>query len=319
MTAETDIRMREQARELSPPAPADSSNAPASRLHAVPALVALIALVLAGIAAWAAWQAYMAAPWTRDGTVRAYVVTITPEVSGRVVQLPVVDNQFVHKDDLLMVVDPTDYAIAVDQAQGAADQARANADNAEREAERRAHLTNLETSEEEKQTYRTNAVAAQAALRQTIAALGRARVDLERTTIRSAVNGYVTNLQVQLGDYATAGQSAISVVNANSYWVDGYFEETSLDAIHIGALATVKLMGYRSLLPGHVASIARGITVANATRGQSGLANVNPIFTWVRLAQRVPVRIVLDRVPDGVQLVAGETASVQIASSAESR
>jgi multidrug resistance efflux pump len=310
--ADTQLRARTQAAELPSMPPAADSSPPVSRLRAVPVLVTLIALALAGIGTWALWQAYIAAPWTRDGTVRAYVVTITPEVSGLIVQLPVADNQFVHQGDLLMAIDPTDYAIAVDQAQAAADQASANAENAQKEAERRAHLTTLETSVEEQQTYRSTAIAATAAQRQAVANLGQARVNLERATIRSPVNGYVTNLQVQLGDYATAGRSAISVVNTDSYWVDGYFEETNLGAIHVGDRATVKLMGYPALLQGHVASIARGITVANAAQGQSGLANVNPIFTWVRLAQRVPVRIQLDHVPDGVLLVAGQTASVQI-------
>ena len=129
----------------------------------------------------------------------------------------------------------------------------------------------------------------------------------------------MTNLLVQLGDYATAGQSAISVIDANSYWVDGYFEEISLTAIRPGDRAKVKLMGYRPVLEGHVASISRGITVANAVRGQAGLAEVNPIFTWVRLAQRVPVRIEIDHVPDGVRLVAGQTASVQIEPSGRDR
>ncbi len=297
-----------QARE----APAPIVRAPARPSRAVPVMVTLIGLVLAGIACWALWQAYMAAPWTRDGTVRAYVVTVTPEVTGRIVQLPVADNQFVHKDDVLLTIDPTDYAIAVEQAQATADQATANAENAEREAERRSHLTTLETSLEEQQTYRSNATASVAAKRQAIASLARARVNLERTTIRSPVNGYVTNLQVQLGDYASAGQSAISVINADSYWIDGYFEETNLGAIQPGDRAAAKLMGYNAIVQGHVASIARGITVANATRGPAGLAQVNPIFTWVRLAQRVPVRIEIDRVPDGVRLVAGQTASVQI-------
>ena len=310
--ANSQLHVRAQPGELPSVPPAADSTPPVSRLRAVPVLVTLIALILAGVGTWALWQAYMAAPWTRDGTVRAYVVTITPEVSGLIVQLPVADNQFVHKGDLLMAIDPTDYAIAVDLAQAAADQASANAENAQKEAERRAHLTTLETSVEEQQTYRSTAVAAIAAQRQAVANLGQARVNLERATIRSPVNGYVTNLQVQLGDYATAGRSAISVVNTNSYWVDGYFEETNLGAIHVGDRATVKLMGYPTLLQGHVASIARGITVANAEQGLSGLANVNPIFTWVRLAQRVPVRIQLDHVPDSVLLVAGQTASVQI-------
>ena len=319
MTAKIDVEVRQEDHELPPIPPVADGDPPSSRLRAVPILITFIGLILAGIGAWAIWRSYMAAPWTRDGTVRAYVVTIAPEVSGRIVQLPVADNQFVHKGDLLMTVDPTDYTIAVELAEAAADQASANAENAEQEAERRSSLTTIEASVEEKQTYRSKAIAARAVQREAAANLGRARVNLERTTIRSPVNGYVTNLQVQLGDYASTGRSAISVVDADSYWVDGYFEETNLGAINLGDHATVKLMGYRALLQGHVAGIARGITVANAVAGQSGLADVNPIFTWVRLAQRVPVRIQLDRVPDSVHLVAGQTASIEIVPSIDGR
>ncbi len=283
-----------------------------SRLRAVPVLLTSISVTLAAIAGWAAWQAYIGAPWTRDGTVRAYVVTVAPEVAGRIVQLPVVDNQFVHKGQVLMVVDPVDYAIALAQARASVEQARVSARNAGREALRRAMLTNLSVSSEEKQTYQATAVSTAAALRQALAGLARAHVDLARTTIRSPVNGYITNLQVRLGDYATVGQSIISVVDADSYWVDGYFLETSLGEIHQGDPARVKLMGYRRLLYGHVASIARGITVTNALSGQSGLANVDPIFTWVQLAQRVPVRVAIDSVPRGIDLVAGETATVEV-------
>jgi multidrug resistance efflux pump len=308
-----------QARAPARDQPPAADLAPVRRLRAVPVLITLMALFLAGIAAWAMWQSYVEAPWTRDGTVRAYVVTIAPEVSGRVVQLPVADNQFVHKGDLLIGIDPTDYAIAVDLAQAAADQASANATNAQREAERRAKLNLLETSEEEKQTYQTAAVSAAATSRQAVANLAQARVNLQRATIRSPVNGYVTNLWVQVGDYATARQGIISLVDADSYWVDGYFLETTLKEIRDGDQATIKLMGYPDLLKGHVGSIARGITVANANRGQSGLAEVNPIFTWVRLAQRMPVRIQIDHVPDGLRLVAGQTATVQIEKSAGSR
>jgi multidrug resistance efflux pump len=307
----SDVKVRSptQTRE---PASAPEAMVRLSRLRAVPGLVTVIGLVLAGIGAWAMWQAYMAAPWTRDGTVRAYVVTVTPQVAGQIVQLPIADNQFVHKGDLLMAIDPTDYAIAVDLAEAAAQQANANAENAKREAVRRANLSNLEASEEEKQTYESQAVAAAATQRQAVANLAQARVNLQRTTIRSPVNGYVTNLSIQLGDYASVGQAGLSIVDADSYWVDGYFEETALVAIHPGDHASIKLMAYRPVLDGHVDSIARGITVANATRGQSGLAEVNPIFTWVRLAQRVPIRVHIDHVPDGVRLVAGQTASVQI-------
>jgi multidrug resistance efflux pump len=310
--SDVDIEMKKRVAEpQAVPAPPDRV-APPIRLRAVPMLMTLIMLVLAGIATWALWQAYMAAPWTRDGTVRAYVVTMAPEVAGQIVTLPVADNQFVHKGDPLMVIDPTNYAIAVDQAQAAVTQARANADNAEREARRRAQLTSLEASEEEKQTYASNAQAAEAAYQQAVATLGRARVDLQRTNIRSPVNGYVTNLLAQLGDYANVAQIEISLIDADSFWVDGYFEETSLEEIQPGDPTNIKLMGYRGIVHGHVDSIARGINVANAQPDQAGLASVNPVFTWVRLAQRVPVRIHIDQVPAGVQLVQGMTASVEV-------
>ncbi len=135
---------------------------------------------------------------------------------------------------------------------------------------------------------------------------------MRRTEIRSPVNGNVTNLLAQLGDYATVGQNLITLVDADSYWIDGYFEETNLAAIHPGDRATIKLMGYPQLLRGHVDSIARAISVPNAQPGREGLASINPIFTWVRLAQRIPVRVHIDRIPDGVHLVAGMTATVQI-------
>jgi multidrug resistance efflux pump len=137
-------------------------------------------------------------------------------------------------------------------------------------------------------------------------------VNLERTKIYSPVNGYVTNLLTQLGDYATVGQLIISVVDTDSFWVDGYFEETSLDGIQEGNLATIKLMGHHQILHGHVSGVASAINVPNVQPDSAGLASVNPIFTWVRLAQRVPVRIHIDQVPDGVRLVAGRTATVQI-------
>jgi RND family efflux transporter MFP subunit len=254
----------------------------------------------------------MAAPWTRDGTVRAYVVTIAPQVAGQIVKLPVADNQFVRKGELLMTIDPTDYKIAVDLAQAAAERARVTAHNGEREAERRQELTKLAVTKEEKQTYESEAIADQALYQQAVANLNQARVNLQRTEIRSPVNGYVTNLLTQLGDYATVGENIISLVDADSYWVDGYFEETNLDRIGKGDPATIKLMGYKRPLEGHVDSVARAITVANAQPGREGLASVNPIFTWVRLAQRIPVRIHIDRVPQGVRLVAGMTATVEI-------
>jgi multidrug resistance efflux pump len=283
-----------------------------SRDKIIPILITLGTAALAIPLTWAMWKAYMGTPWTRDGQVRAYVVTMAPEVAGRIVELPVADNQFIHKGDLLMTIDPTNYRIAVSLAEAAVQQAQANAQNLQTEAKRREQQSTLSISVEEKQTYESNAMIARATYQQAVANLDQARTNLERTRIRSPVDGYVTNLLTQAGDYAPVGQRIIAVVDAGSFWVDGYFEETSLENIHDGDPATIKLMGYSQLIRGHVDSFARGITVPNAQPDAAGLASVNPIFTWVRLAQRVPARIRIDQVPDGVRLVAGMTATVQI-------
>ena len=280
------------------------------RTLAISATLAVLAL-----AAWLGqmtWETYIVAPWTRDGTVRAYVVTIAPEVDGRIVELPVADNQFVHKGDLLMVIDPTNYKIAVSLREAAVAQTEANAQNAAIEARRRQELSTLAVTIEQRQTFEAEAAVAEAQHQQAVANLNQARVNLQRTEIRSPVNGWVTNLLAQRGDYAVAGQNKISVIDADSFWVDAYFEETSLSSIKVGDPAEIKLMGYSKVVRGHVGSIARGINVANAQPNHEGLATVNPIFTWVRLAQRIPVRINIDEIPEGVTLVGGMTATVQI-------
>jgi multidrug resistance efflux pump len=191
-------------------------------------------------------------------------------------------------------------------------QAKADAQNKQAESERRQQLTTLSTSVEQKEIFASAALMAQANLQQAVANLNQAQVNLERTRICSPVNGYVTNLLAQLGDYATVGQNEISLVDADSFWIDGYFEGTNLGSIYEGDPASIKLMGYSQIVRGHVGSVARGINVSNAQPDQQGLASVNRIFTWVRLAQRVPVRIQIDQVPDGVRLVQGMTTTVQI-------
>lgn len=295
---------------LAPVQPAQGKQKP--RLRIIPVLLTLFTVALAVPLGWAMWDAYMGAPWTRDGTVRVYVVTMAPEVAGRIVELPVVDNQFVHKGDLLMVIDPRDYRIAVSRAEAAVKQAGANERNAELESQRRQKLNQLAVTVEEQQIYATNALVAQAQYQQAVANLDQARVNLERTQVRSPVNGWVTNLLAQLGDYANVGQNIISVVDTDSFWVDGYFEETNLEPIRVGDPARIKLMGHSEILWGHVDSIARAINVANAQPATQGVANVNPIFTWVRLAQRIPVRVHIDEIPAGLVLSAGMTATVQI-------
>ena len=283
-----------------------------SSVRVLPVLATLAAVAVAAVAAWQAWQYYMGSPWTRDSAVRAYVVKIAPQVAGEIVKLPIADNQFVHKGDLLMLIDPRNYSIAVRQAEAAVQQTHAAAENANAEMARRLKLSDVAVTMEERQTYISQAATAEANYQSALANLELARVNLARTEVRSPVNGYITNLTAQLGDYANVGALQLSIVNSDSYWVDAYFEETALSRIHEGDAATIKLMGYSPLLHGRVQGLARGINVPNAAPDASGLASVNPIFTFVRLAQRVPVRIHIDEVPDGVKLVAGLTATVQI-------
>jgi multidrug resistance efflux pump len=284
-----------------------------SRIPLAPILITLATVAVAALLAWAMWQAYMGAPWTRDGTVRAYVVTMAPEVAGRIVKLPLADNQFVHKGDVLFEIDPADYRVALEQAQAQAQRDGAALDYARANEGRQATLEGEGwVSKNIYQQVASTMHQLQAAVAVDRAAIAKAQLDLSRVVVRSPVNGYVTNLLAQLGDYASVGQKLIALVDADSFWIDGYFEETSLGRIHEGDPATVKLMGYSQLVRGHVGGVARGINIPNVQPDQAGLASVNPIFTWVRLAQRVPVRIQVDQVPDGVRLVAGMTATVQI-------
>jgi RND family efflux transporter MFP subunit len=276
-------------------------------------LITLAAVAVAVVLGKQMWHAYFEAPWTRDATVRAYVVTMAPEVFGRIVELRVADNQFVHKGDLLMVIDPTDYQIAVMRTEAALSQAKLDAQNIAREAQRREGLAKVDAvALEQLQLFQSNALVARAKILQATADLHQARVNLERTRIRAPVDGWVTNLLAQLQDFANVGQSEVSLVNAESFWVDAYFEENQLVSVHEGDSVTIQLMGYKSIVRGHVASVSRGIDVANAQPNQQGLATVNPIFTWVRLAQRIPVRVHIDRVPPDVRLAAGLTATVRV-------
>jgi RND family efflux transporter MFP subunit len=276
-----------------------------------PALTLLVVAV-ALAAGWMLWRTYMLSPWTRDGTVRVYIVTIAPEVAGRIVQLNVLDNQYVHKGDLLFVVDPSDYKIAVDDTQAEVEEARERLTLSRSEAERRAQLNELAVSMEQKQIYAVGAATAAATYQQMFSRLAKAQLDLSRTEVRSPVDGWVTNLSLRQGDYSVVGKRALSLVDAHSFWVEGYFEETTIGPIKDGDLASVWLMGFPDEIKGHVDSLTRAINVPNAQSDASGVADVNPVFTWVRLAERVPVRIHLDVVPSTVRLVQGMTATVQV-------
>jgi RND family efflux transporter MFP subunit len=212
-------------------------------IRLLPLSITAIAAVLAISLSAAMWHVYMEAPWTRDATVRAYVVTLAPEVAGRIIELHAVDNQFVHRGDLLMVIDPTNYRIALRLAEATVDQSKASAENARGQAERRRKLSDLAETIEDRQTFEAQSLGADAQYQQAVARRDQARIDLGRTEIRSPVNGWVTNLLSQQGDYVRIGQNVISIVNADSFWVDAYFEETQLAGMREGDPVRIKLMG----------------------------------------------------------------------------
>jgi multidrug resistance efflux pump len=274
---------------------------------------ATAALVVAAfVAARHGWLIYMASPWTRDGMVRVQVANVAPQISGQIVEVRAHDNEHVHKGDVLYVIEKFDFEVALDNAKATilnreADLAVKKAQNA-----RRAELTTLSTSIEEKQVYDGNAKMADAALASAKAALSQAEINLQRTEVRSPVDGYVTNLLMRVGDFARAGTSNLSVIDEHSYWIDAYFEETKLANVHVGDPVEATLLGFQTPINGKVESITGGISAANAANSTQGLPNVDPIFTWVRLAQRIPVRIRIEQVPPEVPLVAGMTCSVGV-------
>jgi RND family efflux transporter MFP subunit len=259
----------------------------------------------------ALWVHYMDEPWTRDGRVRANIINVAPDVSGAVVSLPVADNQFVKKGDVLMQVDPSHYRIAVEQAQAAVAARKAELQMRRAEAARRADMDSLVVSKESRVNAAQTASSAEAQYQQALAALDATKLNLARTTVVSPVDGYVTNLSVFRGDYATAGTPKLAIVDSHSFWVYGYFEETKLPHVKVGNRAEIRLMS-GGVLKGHVESISRGIYDRDNPQSRELLADVNPTFNWVRLAQRVPVRIQIDQVPDGVLLSAGTTCTVVV-------
>ncbi len=271
--------------------------------------------LLAIIFGWVIWYHYQLAPWTRDGRVRVQVANVASEINGKIVGIQVRDNQHVKKGDPLFVIFQDDYRFALEQAQALVDSAQADMEVQKENSARREKLGSSIVSTEDIQTYSSTAVRAHAAYNAAIASRDMAKLNLDRTIIYSPVNGYVTNLEMRIGDYAHAGDIKLSIVDEDSFWVSAYFEETKLPRIHEGNSARIKLMGVGPELEGRVDSISRGISDMNIARGSQSLPDVDPVFTWVRLAQRIPVRIEIEHVPDGVVLAAGQTCTVVVKSS----
>ncbi|OZB36456.1 MAG: efflux transporter periplasmic adaptor subunit [Halothiobacillus sp. 15-55-196] len=258
------------------------------------------------------WLRYMDSPWTRDGRVRANIVQITADVGGRVVAVPVHDNEFVHRGDVLFEVDPARYQLALANAKAHLAATRATLEMKRQQAKRRVALDPEVVSAEQNNDTQMAAQEAMAAYDQAKAELDLAKLNLQRATVRAPVNGYVTNLLLRPGDYAAVGAPKMAIVDADSFWVYGYFEETRLRHVQVGDPAQVTLLGHTKAISGRVASIAYAIADRDNPVAPDLTADVNPVFNWVRLASRIPVRIKLEKIPANVHIAAGMTCTVVI-------
>ena len=273
--------------------------------------VTLIVVAVAAIGARWLWNHYNVEPWTRDGRIRADIVQVSPDVSALVTEVRVQDNQTVNKGDVLFVLDRPRFELALRQAQASVAAAEVALAQAKRENERNRNLKDLATTEQVEE--------GQSKVDQLVAQLNSARVqrdlarlNLDRTTVHAPVNGIVTNVELRPGDYASAGRQVLALVDSDTIHVDGYFEETKLPRIRVGDRAIVHIMGIEAGLRGSVESIDAGIEDRERNASSSDLANVTPTFSWVRLAQRIPVRIKLEPTGRDIRLIAGRTATVSI-------
>jgi RND family efflux transporter MFP subunit len=273
-------------------------------------LCTIAIFAVAMFAALALWNRYMNSPWTRDGRVRAEVLNVAADVSGIVTEVAVKDNQLVHKGDLLFTVDRDRYRLALDQAAARMKARKAEMEMREREAIRRAELDGTIVSTESRENARSLSDSAEALYQEAITAVDTAALNLKRTRVLAPADGYITNLSVHPGDYATAGVAKLAVIDKNSFYVYGYFEEHKIRLLHVEDPVEIRLLGNSTALKGHIRSLAAGITDRDNPTGRELLSDVNPVFNWVRLAQRVPVRIAMDHVPEGCRLVAGMTCTV---------
>jgi RND family efflux transporter MFP subunit len=254
----------------------------------------------------------MKAPWTRDGRVRADIVQIAPDVSGFVTDVLVRDNQTVHRGDVIFRIDRARFALAVQQADAAVAGRLATLDQTNADLKRYRALTTDAVSQQKQEQVLAAQQLAKAAYDQALADQALAKLNLERSEVRAPVNGTISNMDLRPGTYVTSGKGVMALVDTDTLHVEGYFEETKLPRIHVGASARIRLMGTSQSLSGHVESIAAGIEDRDRADGANLLANVNPTFNWVRLAQRVPVRIALDDAAQKTALVAGRTATVEV-------
>jgi len=275
-------------------------------------LLTLVVVAAAVAVGWQLWSYYMLEPWTRDGRVRADVVTIAADVSGLISDVLVHDNEKVSKGQKLFRIDQRRFQYSLEQAKAEVAARQATLEQAKRDLDRSKALSSAAITVQQVEQRQQAVDVAQAEFDAANASLEVAKLNLERSTVVAPVNGIVTNFALLPGRYVNSGASVFALIDSDTYRVEGYFEETKLRRIRIGEVAAVKLIGDPRVLSGHVESIAYGIEDQNRGTSSELLATVNPTFSWVRLAQRIPVRIKLDNVPPDLLLVAGRTATVSI-------
>lgn len=280
-------------------------------------IITIAIVLLALFVGWRLWIHYENDPWTRDGRIKADVIQIAPDVSGLVVKINVKDNQVVNAGDVLFEIDRSRFDLALRQAKAAEASAKVALEQAIRESRRNEALSDLVATEVTEQG-RTKVDTARAALLQAIVARDKAQLDLDRTRVVASVDGIVTNLDLREGSYVNASKAVMALVDRHSYYVEGYFEETKLPSINVGNKAKIKLMSDDRVFEGHVNSISRGIEDRERTTGGRLMQNINPAFNWVRLVQRIPVRVDFDNLPDDVKLISGQTVTVEVLPSDDS-
>ncbi|WP_144940664.1 HlyD family secretion protein [Pseudomonas alabamensis] len=274
-------------------------------------VLTLLVVAFAAVLVWQMVVYYLFAPWTRDGHIRADVIQIAPDVSGLIQKVEVRDNQMIKRGDVLFTIDQDRFGLALRQARATLAERQETLAQAARETRRNRKLGNLVAAEQLEESQSREA-RARSAVNEAQVAVDTAQLNLDRSVIRSPVDGYLNDRAPRAHEFVTAGRAVLSVVDSTSYHVDGYFEETKLGAIHVGDAVDIRVMGDDTRLRGHVQSMAAGIEDRDRSSGSNLLPNVNPAFSWVRLAQRIPVRIAFDDVPVDFRMIAGRTATVSI-------
>ena len=273
--------------------------------------ITLILVVIAVVVVFRAWAFYTESPWTRDAKFAADVVAIAPDVTGLVTTVQVDDNQLVQKGDVLFTIDQPRFEKALAEAEADVLYYQALVNEKRREAARRNKLGVVAMSREAIEQSNNDLQTAEHQMARAQASRDLAKLDLERTVIRAPANGWVTNLNVFAGEFITRGTTSVALVKQHSYYVMAYMEETKLEGVRPGYRVEITPLGSNRVLHGTVDSVAAGVTNSSSSVDSKGMATIDSNLEWVRLAQRVPVKIRLDQ-QLGNLYPAGTTATIVV-------